>query len=143
MTAIASPPERPESLNGRIRALSLAESLRLARAGNYSERVALERMHGKLVWEALLRNPGLTIPEVGRIAGMGTLPRGLVDLICGNPAWVSSEEVRRKLLSNPRLRGQNLMKVLRALSKAELALLPSQTAYPYAVREAAKRLLQR
>jgi len=125
----------------RIRAMPTAEAMRLARSPDAQDRVALERIHGKLAWESLLRNPGLTIPEVIRIAGMGTLPGPLLDLIVANPAWVSNEQVRRILLANRALKGQNIMTVLRYLPKQELELAMKQAAYSWAVRDAAKRIL--
>jgi len=137
-----SAPERLESLQARIRALSLPDALRLARSGSLSERMALERTFGKLVWEQLIQNPSVTVPEAARIAGMGTLPLPLIDQIVGNPAWLASDEVRRRLLTNPRLRGQALMKVLRAVPRAELPLIAQQPGLPYAAREAARRLLK-
>lgn len=139
--AVSTPNDQSQNLMQRIRAMPIAEALRLARSPDVQERVALERLHGKLAWEPLLRNPGLSIPEVIRIAGMGTLPGPLLDLIVANPAWVSNEQVRRTLLANRALKGQNVMTVLRYLPKQELELAMKQTAYPWAVRDGAKRLL--
>ena len=138
---MAAPEDKSQNIMQRVRSMPLAEAMRLARSNDQQERVALERLHGKLAWEPLLRNPGLSAPEVSRIASMGTLPSPLMDLILANPNWLSSEQVRRALLSNPILRGQNIMTVLRYLSKSELELCLKQTAYPYGVREAAKRML--
>jgi hypothetical protein len=132
---------RRVSVQQQVRSLSVAEQHKLARKGNYAERLALERAFGKSVWEALLHNPRLTKPEVARIARMGTLPNPLIETIATNAAWVSSPEVRRALLGNPRLSGALVDRVLRALPKRELQAVPKQTAYPNAVRNAARRLL--
>jgi hypothetical protein len=74
---------------------------------------------------------------------MGTLPKPLVESIVARASWLSSSLVRRALLSNPRLDGRALTTVLRALAKAELELVPQQTAYPAKVREAARQLIGR
>ena len=66
----------------------------MALTGGLSERVALERMVGPHVWEALLRNPRLTIPEAARIARKGTLPRPLVETIAQSGAWLAAPEVQ-------------------------------------------------
>jgi hypothetical protein len=129
------------SIIQRIRAMPTAEAMRLARSPDSQERIALERIHGKLAWEPLLRNPGLSIPEVLRIASMGMLPGPLIDIICGNAAWLSNEQVRRVLLANRALKGQNVMTVLRYLPKSELELAVKQAAYSWAVRDTARRLL--
>jgi hypothetical protein len=104
--------------------------------------VLLERIYGKSVWEPLLRNPRLGHPEVARIARMGALPRPLVDLIVANTGWLRSPEVRRALLSNPRLGAEQIPRVLRLMAKPELKLVPSQTAYPAPVRDAARRMIR-
>lgn len=135
-------PAAPQGVHERMRGLSGAEQMRIAREGETMERVALERIYGKAVWETLLRNPRLTQPEVARIAAMGSLPIPLVDLIAANPAWLSSGAVRRALLGNPRLRGESIAKVLRAMPQGELRLVPKQTAYPAQIREAARKLVR-
>jgi hypothetical protein len=94
------------------------------------------------VWEGLLRNPRLTGPEVARIARMGSLPRPLMEIIVGNGGWLQIPEVRRALLSNPRLATDHIMRILRMLPKHELKLAAQQTAYPLAVRDVAKKLLK-
>jgi len=130
------------NVNERLRGLTLVQQLRVAQRGELSERIVLERMYGKNVWDALLRNPRLTGPEVARIARMGALPRPLIELIVGNGAWLQIPEVRRALLSNPRLATDQILRVLRLLPKHELKLAAVQTAYPFAVRDAAKRMLR-
>jgi len=125
----------------RLRHLSVVEQLKIARGGEVHERMALERLYGKTVWDALLRNPRITPPEVARIARMGALPRPLLELIVSTTAWLRSPEVRRALLANLRLTVDMIPRVLRHLPKHELRLVPQQTAYPSPVRDAARRLL--
>ena len=60
--------DKTQNLMQRVRMMPLSEAMRLARSSDQQERVILERLHGKLAWEALLRNPGLSSPEVARIA---------------------------------------------------------------------------
>ena len=143
--AAAEPIDEPPSartMHAELRGLSLAEQVKKAQAGDITERMILERIYGKNVWEALLRNPRLTAPEVARIARMGTLPRPMLELIVGNAGWLQIPEVRRALLSNPRLGTDQIGRVLRVMPKHELKLAASYTVYPFAVREAAKRLVR-
>jgi hypothetical protein len=134
--------EEYKSLHVRLRGLNLAEQIKRARAGDATERMLLERMYGKNVWEPLLRNPRLTAPEVARIARMGALPRPLLEVIFSNSGWLQIPEVRRALLSNPRLGTDQILRVLRLMPKHELKLAAVQTAYPFAVRDAAKRMVK-
>lgn len=144
----AEPEDEPEHhapahVHERLRGLSVVEQLKVAREGNLSERVVLERLYGKTVWEALLRNPHLTVPEVCRLARLGTMPRPLLELVVGNPAWLQVPQVRRALLANPRLSTDMVHKVLQLLPREELKVVPQTTAYPAAVRLAAKAMVHR
>lgn len=126
----------------RLRGLTLAEQVKAAHSPDPSARMALERIYGKNVWEPLLRNPRLTAPEVARIARMGQLPKPLIEIILANGAWLQIGEVRRALLTNPRLATDQVLRILRLLSKHELKMASVTTAYPFAVRDCAKRLLR-
>lgn len=126
----------------RLRGLTLVQQYKIARSGELHERVALERIYGKTVWEQLLRNPRLTAAEVARIARMGTLPRPQLETIVGNGAWLSVPEVRRALLTNNRLTADMIPRILRHLPKHELKLVPAQLAYPAAVRDIARKMLK-
>jgi hypothetical protein len=132
----------PRHVHERLRGLTLVAQVKLAASGELHERIVLERLYGKNVWETLLRNPRLTPPEVSRIARYGSLPRVLLEIILGNATWLQVPEVRRALLANPRLGTDQILKVLRLSPKHELRLAAIQTAYPHAVRQAAKLLLR-
>ena len=73
---------------------------------------------------------------------MGTMPRTLIELIINNGSWLQIAEVRRALLTNPRLGVDQILRVLRLLPKHELKVAASLMTYPHAVRDAAKRLLK-
>ena len=133
----------PQNLHQRLRGLSVAQQLKVARDGDVHERTVLERLYGKTVWEALLRNPRLTSPEVARIARMGALPRPQLEQILANPAWTSSSQVRRALFANHRMTGDMIDRLLRVAPRSELRTMPKQTAYPPAVREAARKLIRK
>jgi len=130
------------NVHERLRGLTLVQQIKAAQHGEVSERIVLERIYGKTVWEPLLRNPRVTAPEVARIARMGALPRPMLELICTNGAWLQIPEIRRALLSNPRLSADQAVRVLRLLPKHELKLAAATTGYPMAVRDVAKRLVR-
>lgn len=143
-----SPSGAPDSRRGitiheRVRKLGVPARDKLARTGNLSERTALERAFGASVWDALLENPQITGAELARIAKNGMAPATILGHIAANAGWLGKPEVRRALLSNPRLPSAQAERVLRALPAAELRLVPSQAAYPPGIRTLARRLLQR
>lgn len=135
-------PDKPKNLQDRLRGLTLAQQVRKANSSDPSTRIMLERLYGKNVWEALLRNSRLTSPEVARLARMGTLPRVQLENIVNNGAWLQIPEVRRALLTNPRLGTDQIMRVLRLMPKHELKVAATTAAYTFAVRDAAKRLVR-
>jgi len=135
--------KRPVNVTERVRGFSIAEQVRCARDGELTERVALERVYGKAVWEPLLSNQRISPPEVARMARKGALPKALADVITSNPAWIGSPEIRRALLTNPRVAGAALERVLAACGKRDLEAIASQGVYPMGTRQAARRKLGR
>jgi hypothetical protein len=131
-----------EERRNRLRNLPLGERIKVAHGPVLEDRVLLERLYGSSVWEHLLRNPRVTVPEVARMARKGTMPRPLLELIVDNEQWIRQGVIRRALLSNPRLSPEAATKILRSMSARELRLVPQQTAYPDLVRRAALRLMR-
>ena len=137
------PPDgRGQGLYDKVRGLSVREREQCARSGTLAERVALERCYGTSVWEGIIQNPQVTPPEVSRIARNGTISKPVLGLIVANAAWLSIGEVQRSLLSNPRVTGPHLDRVLRALAPAELRRVMQQSAYRAIVRQAAQKLMR-
>ena len=141
--AAGDQPSATHALHARLAGMNAVQQQRLAATGGLTERVTLERLFGPNVWESLLRNPRITPPEVARIGRKGTLPRPLVEFIAANAGWLTSGEVQRALLSNPRSTQVVIGKILRAMSRPDLLLVVTQTAYPAQVRQAARQLLGR
>ena len=127
----------------RLSRLSMPEKLkRIRRSQILAERNLLERMLGKAGWEALLQNARLTIPEVAKLARKGTMPKPLLERIVDNKAWVAAAPVRRALLQNPKLPRMAIANVLRTVPRRELELMMRGAAYPSAVREVIRRMLE-
>jgi hypothetical protein len=126
----------------RLRKLNPTQQHKLARSGDFNDRVLLERLYGRAVWEALLQNPKLTIPEVATIARKGSVPRPLLELITENVTWIQAPIVRRALLGNPRTSTESIMRLLRLTPKHELKIIHKTTTYSSQVREAARRALE-
>jgi Tfp pilus assembly protein PilZ len=145
--AASERPDKPKdakrnlSPQERLRGLSTTEQLKVARGGVTPDRIVLERLYGKTVWEPILRNPRVTVPEVARIANMGALPKHLFELIGSNTAWIRVPQIRRALLGNPKSPPQVVDKVLRVAPRSELRLIVRQSNYARVIRDKAKRLL--
>jgi len=134
-------PSMTENVYARLRGLSPVEARKVAAGHKMDERVVAERIYGKAVWDTLLKNSRITIPEVSRIARMGAIPRPLLEQIVSNNTWLNAPHIRRALLSNPRLSGEMIMKVLRITPRNELRMVAKQTTYSSQIRSAARKLL--
>ncbi len=130
------------SMHDRVRALTPVEQQKVAAHGTLPERVALERVFGPNVWEALLANPRLTLPEVATIARKGTVPRPTLENLAGHTSWLAAPEVQRALLSNPRSTAAVVAKVIQVMARSDLVLVARQTSYSHSVRTAAKKKLE-
>jgi DNA-binding CsgD family transcriptional regulator len=108
-------------------------------ARNGTHAVALALRSGLLPLRMQQPQP---VAEVARLAKLGTMPRPLLEIILANGAWLQAGQVRRALLSNPRLSPEMVHRVLELMPRVELKLVPQQTAYPGPVRAAAKRMLK-
>jgi len=86
------------ALHDRLRGMSLAAQIKLAREGGMTERVASNVSWASLCGRRSCKPAGDTA-EVSRIARMGTASVGIIDTISSNAAWLQSSEVRRALLS--------------------------------------------
>lgn len=139
----AGRPRGPRNLHERVRMLSIGQREELARHGSLTERVALERAYGGVVWEGLLQNAALSTAEVARIARNGTLPKPLVNTIVGNAGWVSCPEVQRALMTNPRCTGAHLERVVRAIPANELKRLALNCPYRSEVRSLVRQFAGR
>jgi hypothetical protein len=133
--------QKQKARHERLRKLNQAQQQKIARRGELNDRVVLERLYGRNVWDSLLHNPKLTIPEVARIARKGTVPRPLLELIVDNNTWIQAPMVRRALLSNPRVSSEAIMKLLRITPKHELKIIHKTTTYSSQVRDMARKVL--
>jgi hypothetical protein len=132
---------RVRNVYDRVRHMSAREQQQLARSGNLTERIALERCFGGAVWEGLLQNPQLSGPEVAKICKKGNLAKPLLAQVLASGTWLAIPEVQRALLGNPRVNGVELTRVLRAMPRQALQMLQHQSAYRSIVKAEAKKLL--
>jgi hypothetical protein len=133
--------QKQKARHERLRKLNQTQQQKIARRGELNDRVVLERLYGRNVWDSLLHNPKLTIPEVARIARKGTVPRPLLELIVDNNTWIQAPMVRRALLGNPRVSSEAIMKLLRITPKHELKVIHKTTTYSSQVRDMARKVL--
>jgi hypothetical protein len=97
--------ERDPGLWERVRALNRNEKLLLAPKASRAERGVLLQENDAQVLYYLLKNPRVTVDEVGRIARSHLLSATTADLIVKTSQWSSSVDIRVALVNNPRTPG--------------------------------------
>lgn len=134
--------EKKENVWDRIRGLSQMEKLLLAVKADRSERALLLQDNDPRVLLSLLRNPRLTIEEVGRLAKSSFLNHQIADVIVKTGQWMGSLEVRLGLIHNPKTPPAFAMRILPTLPEGEVRNV-ARTGTNMALKTAALRMLQR
>lgn len=104
----------------RIRALSQMEKILLAVKADRSERALLLQDNDPRVLLSLLRNPRLTVEEVGRLAKSSFLNYQIAEVIMKASQWMSSLDVRAGLVHNPKTPPAFAMRILPTLPDSEV-----------------------
>ncbi|HKY31412.1 MAG TPA: hypothetical protein VJV23_02665 [Candidatus Polarisedimenticolia bacterium] len=136
--------ENPGETSPEQRIRSMTPSLRamLAAKANPEERAVLSRDPDPRVLEYLLKNPGLSLEEVRRLAGRLTMHHGHFAQILRNPAWMTDDAMRQILARNPRLPEFMAETVLQLLPIPVLKNLVESANTTASTRRVAVRVLQ-
>jgi hypothetical protein len=126
----------------RIRSLSQMEKILLAVKADRTERALLLQDNDPRVLLSILRNPRLTIEEVGRLAKSSFLTYQIADVIMQAAQWMSSLEVRLGLIHNPKTPQAFALRILPTLPDADVRAI-ARSATSMALKQAALRRLQK
>ncbi len=133
------PPVRREALTTRIRRMPVPERLQAALRGNHEARNVLARDPVKLVQEAVLKNPRITIEEILNIAKSRSVQGELLRRIAGERDWVRQYSIRHALVLNPKTPLTVSLSLLKGLRDADVRQLARSRNSPGVVQQAARR----
>jgi hypothetical protein len=150
LTRSASEPDAPiedaaekrENVWDRIRALPQVQKLLLAIKADRTERAVLLQDSDPRVLLSLLRNPGLTVDEVARVAKSSVLNQQIAEVIVKTGQWMASLDVRLALMHNGKTPQVFTLRILPTLPETELRTI-ARAGTNMALKTAALRLLQR
>lgn len=125
----------------RIRALSQMEKLLLAVKAERSERALLLQDNDPRVLLSLLRNPRITVEEVGRMAKSSFLTFQIAEVIMKTAHWMASQDVRLGLIHNPKTPPAFALRILPTLPDTEVRAI-ARGGTNMALKQAALRKLQ-
>ncbi|MDP8225477.1 MAG: hypothetical protein P9L99_19105 [Candidatus Lernaella stagnicola] len=124
----------------RIRQLREVDKMRLAMKGNIEARQILIKSPNKMVQEAVLRNPRLTIEEVIKLTKDKTAREEIIRMITGNRDWTKNYQVVHGLCLNPKTPLPTAIKFLLRLNIRDLHSLAKSKQVPGMVSVQAKKV---
>ena len=125
----------------QIRAMGVAERLKLALTGNRDARTLLLRDANRLVQRFVLQNPRITDEEIVALAKNRNADGDLLHGICRRKEWVSNYQVRLALTTNPKTPLALAVRYVPTLLPRDLRALAKSKNVAAAVCGAARRLV--
>jgi len=129
-----------DNLLSKIRALSIAEKIKLSIQGNMETRRILVRDGNRLVSSAVLKNPRLSDMEIILISGSKIVNEDILRQISETRKWTRHYQVKSALVHNPKTPVHISMNLLRHLRHVELKLIMLDKNLPGVISQAAKRI---
>lgn len=126
----------------RLRRLTPPQRVLLAPRADRATRTLLVQDSDPQVLLALLKNPGLTLDEVVRVAKSSFLSFQAADLILKTNAWTANLEVRVALIHNPKLPLPFALRILATLPDKEVRTISKGAATSMPLKQAALKRLQ-
>lgn len=133
--------EKRQNAWDRIRALSQMEKILLAVKAERRERAMLLQDNDPRVLLSLLRNPRVTVDEVGRLAKSSFLTYQIADVIVKTAQWMANLDVRLGLIHNPKTPQAFALRILPTLPDSEIRTI-ARAGTNMALKQAALRRLQ-
>ncbi len=124
-----------------IQKMSPAQKIKLALSGAKEARGLLIRESSKIIAQAVLANPRITLGEVEFFAKSTNLNEDVIRKIGTNPEWVRKNTVVSALVNNPKTPVGISLGFIHRLTERELALLEKSRNVPEPVRTAARNTL--
>ena len=135
------PSERISIIN-RIMKMGMKDRTQLAMKGDRESRNILIRDPNRIVAQAVVNNPRITVQEIEKIASMRSVTEDILRHIASSRQWSRSYAVVHNLVRNPRTPIHNCMNILSRLQLKDLIALSKNRNVSDAVRRQAFRLSQ-
>ena len=127
----------------KILGMNTADKLKLAFTGGKTERGLLINDGNKVVSNAVLKNPRITVGEIVRVVNSKTASDDVLRLIARNREWVKNRGVQVGLITNPRTPLPIAMRFLDRLDKRELTKIAKSKNVSSVLSAGALRKMQR
>jgi hypothetical protein len=123
--------------------MTVSQKIRRAMLGTKEERALLVRDRNRLVSAAAIRSPRIQEPEVVQIAHNRNVSEDVLRVIGNAGEWIKSYQIKKNLVENPRTPIAIAQKLVIQLRESDLTKLTRNKNVSGAIRQAARRHLQR
>ncbi len=127
----------------KILAMNTADKIKLAFTGGKTERGLLINDANKVVSNAVLKNPRITVGEITQVVNSKTASDEVLRLIARNKEWVKNKNVQFGLITNPKTPLPIAMRFLDHLDKRALAKIAKSKNVSSVLSSNALRKMQR
>jgi len=129
-----------QSIEQKIKGMSVGQKIKLAYLGNKEARSHLLRDRNKMVAGAVVKSGRMTEQEVAAAAGNKNLDGEVIREIAANTEWTRKYPVKVSLVNNPKTPVAQAVSLVGTLQKKDLMMLTRNRNVPSVVTEAAVRL---
>ena len=134
--------EQKQSLEQKLREMTVGKKIKLAYMGNLEARKILVRDPNKIVAAAVVKSGRLTPNEVSSFAGNKNLHDEVVRLIASNKEFVRKYPVQVALVNNPKCPLPVALKLMQNLHKRDLQQLANNRNVPSAIFGTAMKMFK-
>ena len=124
----------------RVRRLNEVDKMRLGMKGNMEARQILMKSPNKMVQEAVLKNPRITIEEVLKLSKDKTAREEIIRVVTSNRDWTKNYQVVHTLCWNPKTPMTIALKFLTRLNARDLQQIAKSKQVPGMVSVQAKKM---
>ncbi len=136
-----SPGEKRQTAWDRVRSLSQMEKILLAAKASRTDRAVLLQESDPRILLSLLRNPRITVEEIGRLAKSSFLTFQVAEVIMKSAQWSGNIQVRLGLIHNPKTPQAFALRILPTLPDTEVRAI-ARAGTSMALKQAALKRLQ-
>lgn len=132
--------EIAQSIDAKIRNMSVGQKIKLAYLGNKEVRNKLIRDRNKVVAGAVVKSGRLSDQEVAAFAGNKNLDSEVIREIAANREWIRKYPVKVALINNPKTPVSQAVSMVSQMQKKDLLQLTRNRNVPSVITQAAVRL---
>ncbi len=130
-------------LSQRISEMTISQKIRTAMLGNKEARMLLVRDTNKLVCSAAIRSPQMQEADVLMVSKNRNVQDEVLRIIGTSSEWLKSYQIKLSLVENPKSPTAVASKLISHLRECDLKMLSKSKNISGAVKDAAKRHLER